>query len=233
MRKNRTRGKKRRVHKKSCKCNKRKCKKSCKCNKRKCKKSCKCNKRKCKKSRRRRQRGGGFLTPISYSTFRPEIATPPNGGVHVPYNGITHNTIRGADQKFYYAKNNRVFGNPLSTNIGMTGGKRRTKKGKRRIKKGRKRSISHKGGGLSNVMNSFPGGTDLRDFYYKAGNVVGSAWSQYNGYGPLNEPSMTNYTSGQPIARNNYGGGDYSIPMDKYIEAGSEQASKKPYTTNY
>jgi len=68
MRKNRTSGKKRRMYKKSCKCNKRKCKKSCKC----------------KKSRRRRQSGGGFLAPISFSTFRQELATPPNGAVHVP-----------------------------------------------------------------------------------------------------------------------------------------------------
>tara|TARA_B100000795_G_scaffold254378_1_gene225244 strand:+ start:13515 stop:13982 length:468 start_codon:yes stop_codon:yes gene_type:complete len=152
------------------------------------------------------------------------IAKPPNCGVQVPNPGVTGVVSSTAGQKYYYAKNNRVFGNPLTTNRAMTGGKGR---GKRCIK----RKCSHqRGGGLSGIIESIPGGSDLRDVYYKAGNMMGSAWSQYNGYGATNEPPMTNYTTGQPIAKSMHTS-DSSIPIGAYMADAGAQVSKSPYTT--
>ena len=46
-----------------------------------------------------------------------------------------------------------------------------------------------------------------------------------NGYGPTNEPPMTNYTAGQPINKSiSLTSGD--IPMHQYIQDGSLEASK-------
>jgi hypothetical protein len=134
-------------------------------------------------------------------------------------------------------KNNRVMKAPASTNPQkQSGGRRRTKK--RKMKRKRKKRKTHKrksrkhrrrrrhrGGGLSDVVESIPGGTDVRDVFFKAGNVVGSLYSQYNGFGGTNQPPMTNYTAGQPINKPvQLTPGD--IPMHQYIEDGSAQASK-------
>lgn len=197
------------------------------------------------KKRRTKHRGGYsgagnvILTP---ATFLPENAYPPNGPVNVPP-GITKVATKGGEQQFYYAKNNKVIGAPKSTNPPkQSGGKRRKSKRKhkkrkhkrrtRRRKRSRKRRRrrGHRGGGLSDVVESIPGGTDVRDVYYKAGNLVGSLYSQYAGYGPTNQPPMTNYTSGQPINDPvQMTAGD--IPMNAYIQDGSAQAAK--FTASY
>jgi hypothetical protein len=55
--------------------------------------------------------------------------------------------------------------------------------------------------------------------------LAGSLYSQYNGYGPTNEPPMTNYTAGQPINKSvSLTPGD--IPMHQYVKDGSLEASK-------
>jgi len=215
------------------------------------------NKRKkcCKRStnkKRRKQRGGFTNVPLTPANF-----LPPNGGVQVPFPGVTCLATKGVDQQYYYAKNNRVMGNPDTTNRAMRGGRRKKRRTKRRTKrrgkrrgtkrgkrakkcctKRRKRCAKrgkrhqHKGGGLSALMESIPGGTDLRDVYYKAGNMVGSAWSQYNGYGGTNEPPMSNYTTSQPIANNN-NVSDNSTQMGDILMTSSKQAAMSPYTAEY
>jgi len=176
-----------------------------------------------------------ILTP---ATFSPTNAYPPNGSVLVPSPGITKVATRGSEQQYYYAKNNRVMKAPASTNPQKQSGgrkRRRTKKRKmkrkrkkrntRKRKKSRRRRRRQRGGALSDVIESIPGGTDLRDVFYKSGNVMGSLYSKYNGYGPTNEPPMTNYTAGQPINKSlSLTAGD--IPMHQYIEDGSLEASK-------
>jgi hypothetical protein len=179
-------------------------------------------KRNTKRRRKQAKHRGGFSVPLTPANFSPMIAKPPNGGVQVPNPGVTGVVSSTAGQKYYYAKNNRVFGNPLTTNRAMTGGK-----GRRKRKCG-----CQKGGGLSGIIESIPGGSDLRDVYYKAGNMMGSAWSQYNGYGATNEPPMTNYTTGQPIAKSMHTS-DSSIPIGAYMADAGAQVSKSPYTTGY
>lgn len=198
-----------------------------------------------KRKRRRSRHRGGYsgtgnmiLTP---ATFSPTNAYPPNGAVLVPSPGITKVATRGSEQQYYYAKNNRVMKAPESTNPQKQSGgrkRRRTKKRKRKHKKRKKRKTRkrkksrkrrrrrrYRGGGLSDVIEAIPGGTDLRDVFYKSGNLAGSLYSQYNGYGPTNEPPMTNYTAGQPINKSiSLTSGD--IPMHQYIQDGSLEASK-------
>ncbi len=195
-----------------------------------------------RKHRRSRHRGGYsgpgnvILTP---ATFSPTNAYPPNGAVLIPSPGITKVATRGSEQQYYYAKNNRVMKAPESTNPQKQSGgrkRRRTKKRKhkkRKKRKTRKRKKSrkhrrrrrHRGGGLSNLIGAIPGGPDIRDVLFKSGNVMGSLYSQYNGYGPTNEPPMTNYTAGQPINKSiSLTSGD--IPMHQYIQDGSLEASK-------
>ena len=192
-----------------------------------------------KRKRRRSRHRGGYsgagnmiLTP---ATFSPTNAYPPNGPVLVPSPGITKVATKGGDQQYYYQKNNKVMKAPESTNPQkQSGGKRRTKKRKRKHKKRKthkrksrkhRRRRRHRGGGLSDVVESIPGGTDVRDVFFKAGNVVGSLYSQYNGYGSTNQPPMTNYTSGQPI-NNPVKMRAGTTAMQDYIQDGSAQASK-------
>jgi hypothetical protein len=203
----------------------------------------KANKRRTHNKRRRKRTKyrGGYSGPgnliLTPATFSPTVARPPNGPVLVPSPGITKVATRGSEQQYYYAKNNRVMKAPASTNPQkQSGGRRRTKK--RKMKRKRKKRKTHKrksrkhrrrrrhrGGGLSDVVESIPGGTDVRDVFFKAGNVVGSLYSQYNGFGGTNQPPMTNYTAGQPINKPvQLTPGD--IPMHQYIEDGSAQASK-------
>ena len=197
-----------------------------------------------KKRRRSRHRGGYsgagnmIITP---ATFSPTNAYPPNGPVDVPNPGITKVAVRGDDQQYYYQHNKKVISAPESTNSQkQKGGKRRKSKRKhkkrkhkrrtRKRKRSRKRRRRHRGGALSDVVESIPGGTDARDVYYKAGNLVGSLYSQYTGFGPTNQPPMTNYTTGQPINDPvQITPGD--IPMDAYIQDGSAQAAK--FTASY
>jgi len=199
-----------------------------------------------KRKRRSRHRGGYsgagnmIITP---ATFSPTNAYPPNGPVNVPNPGITKVAVKGGDQQYYYQHNKKVISAPESTNPQkQKGGKRRKSKRKhkkrkhkrhtRKHKRSRKRKHRrrHRGGALSDVVESIPGGTDVRDVYYRAGNLVGSLYSQYTGFGPTNQPPMTNYTSGQPINKPvQMTAGD--IPMDAYIQDGSAQAAK--YTASY
>lgn len=200
-----------------------------------------------KRTRHHKKRGGA----ISNGPLAPAPFLPPNGPVNVPVPGITNQQ----DQQYYYAKNNRVVPNPKSTNTVILkkykGGKkhksrkvhkkrhvRKSRKvnKKRKSHKGRKQHKRHRkihrGGNLSKLVEVIPGGTDIRDVYYKAGNMVSNIYSQYTGYGPINEPPMTNYTSGQPIAKNGDVDGTLT-PLAQYIGDGSNQAAKPEFSADY
>ena len=199
-----------------------------------------------KRTRHHKKRGGGVNGPLAPAPF-----LPPNGPVNVPVPGITNQQ----DQQYYYAKNNRVVEVPKSTNSIILskhkGGKRKRKS--RKVKRGKKshkhrksqkrhkrrgsrhhrrHKRRHRGGNMSRLINAIPGGTDIRDVYYKAGNMVGNIYSQYTGYGPTNQPPMTNYTSGQPIAKTQNVDGTMT-PLAQYIGDGSNQAAKPQFSADY
>jgi hypothetical protein len=192
-----------------------------------------------KKSRKmRKKRGGGVNGPLAAAPF-----LPPNGPVNVPVPGITNEQV----QQYYYAKNNRVVPNPKSTNSIILkkykGGKRKYKKrrpsrkgrksrkSRRKMKRRRRRTRRHRGGSLSRVIEAIPGGTDLRDVYYKTTNNLGNLYSQYTGYGPRNEPPMSNYVD-QPIAHNGDVDG-HTVPLAQYVGDGSSQAAKPQFSADY
>ena len=195
--------------------------------------------------RRLRQRGGysGIKVPLSPANFQgPSQPTlPPFGPVKVPVPGVT----KVHDGEYYYAKNNRVFGAPRSTNSAW--GKHSQKgAGKRRGRKGRGRRhrcpktgksvcyCKHKGrgrqhgGSSSSVVNAIPLGTDLRDAYWSSGNKLVNLWDNWNGFSGRMSPAA----SVQPIGVKP--GTLFTEAPDiamEYADAGL-QASKPPYQVN-
>ena len=198
-----------------------------------------------KRSRKYKKRGGGVNGPLAAAPF-----LPPNGPVNVPVPGITNQQ----DQQYYYAHNGRVVPNPKSTNKALVmkrGGrksrrkhkknkakkshkksqKRRNKKSNKKPRRSRQKHRRRRGGNLSKIVEAIPGGTDLRDVYYKTTSHLGSLYSQYNGYGPTNEPPMSNYVD-QPIADIQNVDGN-TVPIAQYVGDGSNQVAKPQFSANY
>ena len=198
-----------------------------------------------KRSRKYKKRGGGVNGPLAAAPF-----LPPNGPVNVPVPGITNQQ----DQQYYYAHNGRVVPNPKSTNKALVmkrGGrksrrkpkknkakkshkksqKRRNKKSNKKPRRSRQKHRRRRGGNLSKIVEAIPGGTDLRDVYYKTTSQIGSLYSQYNGYGPTNEPPMSNYVD-QPIADIQNVDGT-TVPIAQYVGDGSNQVAKPQFSANY
>ena len=201
---------------------------------------------------KKNKRGGNKKNKRGGSSLAPAPFLPPNKPVNVPIPGITglH------PQQYYYSHNNRVVPNPLSTNKALVmkrGGrkksrrkprksknrkrvhKKKSRKMKKRIRKTKKRSRKmkrrNKQRGGAGIIEAIPGGTDLRDVYYRTGNMIGSLYSQYYGYGPTNEPPMSSYIN-QPIL-NDKGQVGSDVPLHTYIQDGSVQASKPEFSANY
>lgn len=184
---------------------------------------------------RRRKRGGysGIRVPLSPANFQgPSQPTlPPYGPVTVPVPGITKVARQNSDQQYYYAKNNRVMGNPTSTYStwgpkSQTGGrKRRRKKKRRRRTRKRRRRRKQRGGTTSSVINAIPFGTDLRDAYWRTGNRVTNLWDSYNGF----PGRMSTAAAVQPI------GIDHGLPyaaapaLSSLYQDGSNQAASPSY----
>ena len=168
-----------------------------------------------------KKKGGGVNGPLAAAPF-----LPPNGPVHVPVPGITNQQ----DQQYYYAHNGRVVPNPKSTNKALVmkrgGRKSRRKHHKKSNKKHHKKRRTK-----NKRRRRVRGGGDLKDIYYKTTNHLGSLYSQYLGYGPTNDPPMSNYVD-QPIARTQNVDGK-TVPMSQYVGDGSKQASKPQFSANY
>ncbi len=193
--------------------------------------------------KRLRQRGGysGINVPLSPANFQgPSQPTlPPFGPVNVPVRGVT----KVHDGEYYYAKNNRVIGAPKAG--GSTWGKptwaksqkggRKKRRGRRRrcpktgkkicyCKPKRKRKRRQRGGSTSSVVNAIPGGSDVRDVYWSAGNKLVNLWDNWNGFGS----NMSTNAAVQPIGRPGNAPAPASSMPTLYQDAGL-QASKAPY----
>ena len=172
--------------------------------------------------KRLRQRGGysGIKVPFSPANFQGPThpVLPPFGPVKVPVPGVT----KVHDGEYYYAKNNRVVGAPKSTNSAW-GAKSQKGAGKKR-KKRRRRRRKQRGGTSSSVVNAVPGGTDVRDAYWSAGNKLVNLWDNWNGYGGRMSPAPTV----QPIGKSQNTISPAPAMSKLYQDAGL-QASKAPY----
>jgi hypothetical protein len=130
------------------------------------------HKRGTKKHQKKHMRGG--MKSLATVPF-----LPPKTAVSVPKEAIT----KVGNQQYYYEHNNRVIENPVSINASLhEASHAKTQKGGRKSKK------QH-------------GAGDLKDIYYKAGNMISNLYSKYNGRGAVNEPPMGNYVK-QPILKN-------------------------------
>lgn len=196
-----------------------------------------------KHSRKYKKRGGGVNGPLAAAPF-----LPPNGPVNVPVPGITNQQ----DQQYYYAHNDRVVPNPESTNKALVmkrGGrksrrklkkrksrksykktnKRRNKKGKKHRRHSKNKRRGRRGGNLSKIVEAIPGGTDLRDVYYRTTNHLADLYSRGTGYGPINDPPNRNYIPDFKIKNVD---GDM-VPMSQLVGDGSKQASKPQFSVKY
>jgi len=198
--------------------------------------------------KRLRQRGGysGIRVPLSPANFQgPSQATlPPFGPVKVPVPGIT----KVHDGEYYYAKNNRVIGAPKSTNsawgkCSQKGGRKRRKRrgrkrrcpktgkpicycpSKRKSRRSRRKRRRQRGGTSSTVVNAIPGGTDIRDTYWGAGNKLVNLWDNWNGFAGRMSPSP----SVQPIGVSKNIITPMPLMPQDYTNSGL-QAAKSPYT---
>lgn len=196
-----------------------------------------------KYSRKYKKRGGGVNGPLAAAPF-----LPPNGPVNVPVPGITNQQ----DQQYYYAHNGRVVPNPQSTNKALVmkrGGrksrrklkkrkskksykkthKRRNKKGKKHRRRSKNKRRGRRGGNLSKIVEAIPGGTDLRDVYYRTTNHLADLYSRGTGYGPINDPPNRNYIPDFKIKNVD---GDM-VPLSQLVGDGSKQAAKPQFSVKY
>jgi hypothetical protein len=196
-----------------------------------------------KRSRKYKKRGGGVNGPLAAAPF-----LPPNGPVNVPVPGITNQQ----DQQYYYTQNDRVVPNPESTNKALVmkrGGrksrrklkkrksrksykkthKKRNKKGKKHRRRSKNKRRGRRGGNLSKFVEAIPGGTDLRDVYYRTTNNLADLYSRGTGYGPINDPPNRNYIPDLHIKNVN---GDM-VPLSQLVGDGSKQASKPQFSVKY
>ena len=196
-----------------------------------------------KGTKKYKKRGGGVNGPLAAAPF-----LPPNGPVNVPVPGITNQQ----DQQYYYAHNGRVVPNPKSTNKALVmkrGGrksrrkikkrkskksykkthKKRNKKGKKHRSRSKNRRRRHRGGNLSKIVEAIPGGTDLRDVYYRTTNHLADLYSRGTGYGPINDPPNRNYIPDLHIKNVD---GDM-VPLSQLVGDGSKQASKPQFSVKY
>ena len=93
---------------------------------------------------------------------------------------------------------------------------------KHKGKKRRKRR--QRGGSTSTVVNAVPGGTDLRDVYWSAGNKLVNLWDNWNGFAS----NMSTNPAVQPIGKPGAQLAPASQMPTLYKDAGL-QASKAPY----
>ena len=190
-----------------------------------------------KHSKKYKKKGGGVNGTLALAPF-----LPPNGPVNVPIPGITNQQA----QQYYYSHNGRVVSNPESTNKALVmkrgGSKSRLKKKKRKPKKSHKKShkkgrknnkkkklIRHNGGNLSKIVEAIPGGTDIRDVYYKTTNHLADLYSRSSGYGPINDPPNRNYIPKLNIKNVNKN----IIPMSQLVGDSSKQAAKPQFSVKY
>ena len=142
------------------------------------------------KRTKRRMRGGRPGIAIKSSPLKPfagkwggDMAAFPPGPMYSP--GINN------DAKFY-GKLNMPLAAPINshgTGVSKGGGKKRSHKKSCKCK-GSCKCMKQRGGGVSQFLaNNIPGVSDLRDAYWKGGEVMKDGYNTWFGYGDVADPS--------------------------------------------
>jgi hypothetical protein len=157
-----------------------------------------------KRRKTRHRRGGGLpgISPAGGSPAAPfsgawggKMAAFPPGPMYKP--GVNN------DAKYYgkldgvIAPPKNTHGNGFSPNHGKIKGGRKSRKGGRKSRKGGRRR-KHGGSMSSLLANNVPGFSDVRDVYWKGGEVLKDGYNTWFGYDKADNTSA----GVQPIGRN-------------------------------
>uniref|UniRef100_A0A6C0C780 Uncharacterized protein n=1 Tax=viral metagenome TaxID=1070528 RepID=A0A6C0C780_9ZZZZ len=182
-----------------------------------------------KRRHTRNKRGGGLpgISPMDGSPAAPfggnwggNMKAFPPGPMYSP--GVNNDAT-------YYGKLNAVIAPPINSHgSGVTkkGGRkyhRKTQKKKKKKKKKINRGRKKKGGSISQILsNNLPGFSDIRDVYWKGGEVLTDKYNTWVGLNDSPNPSVTD----QPIGKNNSVVRPVPVDVSTHLESGALQAKK-------
>ena len=107
--------------------------------------------------------------------------------------------------------------------------KRTNNKSNKKHHRSKIRRRRHRGGNLSKIVEAIPGGTDLRDIYYKTTNHLADLYSRSRGYDPINDPPNRNYIPDLKIKSVD----SDMVPMSQIVGDSSKQASKPHFSVKH
>jgi len=177
--------------------------------------------RKKRKTKRRMRGGGTGIAPKGGSPAAPfsgawggHMSAFPSGPIYKP--GVDN------DAKFYGKLNKPFYPDPVNTHgTGVTKTNSTVKKGgKRKSRKGGKRQ---RGGSISQFLsNNIPGFSDIRDVYWKGGEVAKNGYNTWFGF-----DKTTNTSSGvQPIGKNKNVERPKIVNIPQVLKSGALEAKK-------
>ena len=192
------------------------------------------HRRKHKKRKTRRHRGGGLpgISPRGGSPAAPfsgrwggKMEAFPPGPMYKPSQlGKVDALYYGKLEKPFLPDPTNTYGNGVTRTHGKIKGGRRKKsrKGGRKSRKGG-RGRRKRGGSLSQLLsNNIPGFSDVRDVYWKGGEVFKDGYNTWFGY---NE--ATNTSAGvQPIGKNKDVVRPEMVDIPTNLKSGALEAKK-------
>jgi len=186
-----------------------------------------------KKRTKRRMHGGrpGISITSSMQPFSGKwggkMAAFPPGPMYSP--GVVD------DAKFYGKLNKPIYPDPINTygtGVKTHKGGRKSRRGgkkggncgrKHSSKRGRKRGRHKRGGSMTQFLaNNIPGFSDIRDVYWKGGEMAKNRYNTWFGY----EESQNTSASKQPIGTNMKVAPPPIVDIPKKLESGAYLAEK-------
>ncbi len=204
------------------------------------------HKRRTKHHRRRhKMRGGGGpgtgIAPLNGSPAAPFNERWGGPAPAFPPGPIVQPGVVDLDAKFYGKLNNPFLPDPTNTHgsgvtrkHGKVGGRRRRRGGRKSRKGGRKSrrggrksrrggSRRKRGGSMSEFLsNNVPGFSDIRDVYWKGGEMVKNGYNQWFGFQPVDNTSA----GVQPIGKEAKVIRPDAVRVGLNLKTGADAASK-------
>ena len=204
------------------------------------------HRRRTKHRRRHKMRGGGGpgtgIAPLNGSPAAPFNEKWGGPAPAFPPGPIVQPGVVDLDAKFYGKLNLPMLPDPTNTHgsgvtrkHGKVGGSRRRRRGGRKSRKGGRKSRkggrksrrggrrSKRGGSISQFLsNNVPGFSDVRDIYWKGGEVLKNGYNQWFGF-----PGVDNTSSGvQPIGKVSKVVRPDVVNVGTNLQTGADSASK-------
>ena len=204
------------------------------------------HRRRTKHRRRHKMRGGGGpgtgIAPLNGSPAAPFNEKWGGPAPAFPPGPIVRPGVVDLDAKFYGKLNLPMLPDPTNTHgsgvtrkHGKVGGSRRRRRGGRKSRKGGRKSRkggrksrrggrrSKRGGSISQFLsNNVPGFSDVRDIYWKGGEVLKNGYNQWFGF-----PGVDNTSSGvQPIGKVSKVVRPDVVNVGTNLQTGADSASK-------